>query len=730
MEHAMSMKTLTIFQIIGVSAAYFCITLLLPCLLLRKKLAQFRLPARFMAYCMTGNFFCINLVYLLQLLHISNRFTLIAGTAAPFLVTAIRHRKRLLQLLERGTNSIGSFSEGEVGTKTAMLRAKENVKDYSSGWLAKWFALRWPDVLLTTGVILLVLWMYGVNTVNVYGYCASDLVVHNYWINYMDVNRIFVEGVYPFGFHCVIYYLHTVFAIPTYVLLRVFALPQTLTIHLMLLAFLKQVCKSKYAPYAGMAAYLTTGIFYKYVYFRFYVSLPQEYGMIFILPAAWFAISFLQNKDFLFAARKTDLSKKHAEAALVLFGISISMAITVHFYDAVVVGLLCLGIGAGYCFRSLRWPYLKRLLVAGAAGILIGVLPMAAAYLSGTSLQSSLHWGMSTIIAPAESGTNDIGEAAEGETATAGDTVKAMEKTVDSMQYYATNNSRPAAVFMLSGVGVLLALGALAYLLRKPDYGGVLVSFGLFVAWMCMLQAAPKLGLPSLIEVSRWAMYIGYGLAVVWSLCTDAAAFLLFREWKMIHRIGFVGFAAVCVAVVLTGVRTPVCLSAYEPNGAIICLTNILREHRDSTSWTICSADNERQMIWGKGYHYEIIEFLRSQQKTDQTERLTIPTDTVYFFIEKIPILYYDALNTIRPEREVSREGAQQPLSGARGINPYIEDARWVTMSHMYYWAQAFQKLYPQEMQVYYETDEFVCYRIRQDGYALYNFAIDYGYNR
>ena len=50
-------------------------------------------------------------------------------------------------------------------------------------------------------------------------------------------------------------------------------------------------------------------------------------------------------------------------------------------------------------------------------------------------------------------------------------------------------------------------------------------------------------------------------------------------------------------------------------------------------------------------------------------------------------------------------------------------------MSHMYYWAQAFQKMYPNEMKVYYETEDFVCYLVEQNDYSLYNFAIDYGYN-
>ena len=97
--------------------------------------------------------------------------------------------------------------------------------------------------------------------------------------------------------------------------------------------------------------------------------------------------------------------------------------------------------------------------------------------------------------------------------------------------------------------------------------------------------------------------------------------------------------------------------------------------------------------------------------------------------VEKLPLLYRDYINTEKPERTVSREGARMAISERPGILPYIGDDRWVTMSHMYYWAQAFQELYPNEMEVYYESDNFVCYRVKQNGYSLYNFAIDYGYN-
>ena len=36
---------------------------------------------------------------------------------------------------------------------------------------------------------------------------------------------------------------------------------------------------------------------------------------------------------------------------------------------------------------------------------------------------------------------------------------------------------------------------------------------------------------------------------------------------------------------------------------------------------------------------------------------------------------------------------------------------------------------YPNEVSVYWESDEFVCYKIVQNPYRLFNFAIDYDYN-
>lgn len=95
--------------------------------------------------------------------------------------------------------------------------------------------------------------------------------------------------------------------------------------------------------------------------------------------------------------------------------------------------------------------------------------------------------------------------------------------------------------------------------------------------------------------------------------------------------------------------------------------------------------------------------------------------------LEKQPINYAGSANGIDLQ-PVSEEG-NTPVNTGGGISAYISDTRWKTMSHMYYWAQAFRKLYPNELEVYYETDDFVCYKLHQNVECLYNLAIDYGYN-
>jgi len=109
------------------------------------------------------------------------------------------------------------------------------------------------------------------------------------------------------------------------------------------------------------------------------------------------------------------------------------------------------------------------------------------------------------------------------------------------------------------------------------------------------------------------------------------------------------------------------------------------------------------------------------EMKKNPDKRITIPTKYLYIYVEKTPLNYSVAYD--KSGQKVSREGAATPLPQYGGIVSYTGRYRWVVMSKMYYWAQELQKLF-----VYYEDDDFICYKLVQNTSNLYNLNIDYEY--
>ena len=88
----------------------------------------------------------------------------------------------------------------------------------------------------------------------------------------------------------------------------------------------------------------------------------------------------------------------------------------------------------------------------------------------------------------------------------------------------------------------------------------------------------------------------------------------------------------------------------------------------------------------------------------NRTKEVTIPSEKVYFYIEKQPLNYANGYGGEIPV--VSEEQAAKKLPENSGINAYNGPDRSVTMSRMYYWAQKFKELYPNELKVYYEMED------------------------
>lgn len=606
-------------------------------------------------------------------------------------------------------------------------------------------------------------WIYGRQIVLEYGYQASDIPVHLSWINQMSRGKIFSDGVYPFGFHCMIYYIHMVFRMDTYVILCEFFFVQVIYLHVVLLAMLKSLCKTKYLPYTGVFIYIVGNFWSKQTYSRFYSTLPQEFGMIFVIPSIYFLIRFFQ-------IRKEHLRKKETRRILQCFAMAFALTLAIHFYGTMVAGLCCIGIAMGFFSRFIKKEYFCRIMVTGILSIILAILPMVVAFVGGTPLQGSLGWGMSVINGNKEDDeetsaqTNTAVISNDGEiveidvsklpSAKKNGTIVSVERkdtslsekngkfsdriqnAVRTMGYQVQNfiiylNYDNTGFVILIGYIGLIIFGVLFLVFRKPEYGSMLMSAGFCMLILTLLLCAGNFGLPMLMDPARCSIYYAYILSGVTVLFADSVVcfFLMIKKVKSYRNVLSLIISMILVVCLFQNnlIKKSEFSAGYVTNGAITCLTNIIRENRDKT-WTIVSANDETQMGLDHGWHYETISFLRKQETITEDTKIIIPTKSIYFFIEKIPLDY--SLTYSGSGQSISKKGASQALPNSGGIGMYQGEERWIVMSRMYYWAQAFMEKYPNEMKVYYEDDQFICYRIPQNMYHQYNFAIDYGYNQ
>lgn len=784
------MTTLVILRFLGIFAVYTGVTLALPALMFRRILRGRSLAEQFLMCYTFGNFYIINIVFLLQLLHISNFFTLAGLTVVLSIVIGGRvNRIPLKQQAGNTWHLFGKLLRGRMKLKSAIFlflgKCAAGIKR-----LVKFFyrhIVKNPiQSMLLLGIGVCLCWIYGRQIILVYGYRASDIPVHMSWINEMSRGKIFAKGVYPFGFHCMIYYLQAVFRFDTYVILCQFFFAQVIFMHLVLLAMLKQLCKTKYIPYIGTFVFLLGNFWSGQTYSRFYATLPQEFGMIFVIPSIYFLIRFFQIP-------KQKLADKETRLTLQCFAMAFSLTLAIHFYGTMIAGLCCIGIACGFCFRFLRKEYFCRIMFTGICSVFLAVLPMGIAFATGTPLQGSLGWGLSVINGgKSSSSTETEAETDEAETleVSTGDdknTVRVvkpdgtvMEIDVSDLPSAQENESggqtqtettAPAVpkvsfgekirkipgkaknalsemssrilefiikldvknigYMILASFALLLLLGFIFCVFRKTEYGAMLMSMGFCMWIVTILLCANLFGLPPLMDGARCSIYYVYLLSAALTALADGLLYMVLplRKLRLVRN----AVSLAVTAAVLMGmfqnhmIKQSDFSSGFVMNGAITCLSNIIRENEDKT-WTIVSANDETQMGLDHGWHYETITFLRGMETLEKNTKVIIPTKTVYFFIEKIPGDY--AVSYAKSGQSISRKGASRSLPNVGGIGMYQGEGRWIVMSRMYYWAQAFMELYPNEMKVYYEDNKFICYKIEQNMYHQYNFAIDYRYNQ
>ena len=365
------MSVTNVVQSIWILILYSLMTVFMPAVVMHKRIAKRRLCEKFLICVVAGNFYIVNVVFILQFLHISNRFTLFCATfVAAFVYMILRNRTKSRQILIKIVDIMSRLARNTMGRRTFFSKCGNHIKSALKKLIIKiknYLKCYGWETFLTLCLCAVVCVIYGSNGIINYGYTASDTPVHNYWINAMSDNNVFVAGVYPHGFHCIIYYMHAVFGIDTYVLLRLFTVTSALYIHLALFAFCKGVCRGAYSAYAAVFIFAAVNLLNKDCIIRYTNNLPQEYGMIFILPTVYFIFEFFKHQKMCpkkIKIKETALIVEGELAAedLIYAAVSFSLTIAVHFYGTMIAGIFCIGIVFGFLIRIVQPRFMARII--------------------------------------------------------------------------------------------------------------------------------------------------------------------------------------------------------------------------------------------------------------------------------------------------------------------------------------------------------------------------------
>ncbi len=811
----MSINRLVTIELIEIFVAYFLVVIIPPAIVFGEKLKKRDLPYSFrlMAYLMIGNVFIINLVLYLSLFHLCNKFTLVFFSFVfYFYMALVLYEIRLSELLLHIKRTVEKLGQGYLGRKTFRAHVREKfgiaVRRLFSGTVG--VVITYP--LEVVGFILtmaLVLHIFASNDYVQLGYTASDLPVHNYWINALGENQPFVAGVYPLGYHCVVFFLHKVFGFDTYILLRHWEVVTVVLLACAIMAFVGYVCdKHTFVAFLAVIFFAVPGFVYSDIYSRFLMGIPQEYAHVFILPALMFLLEF-------FVRRKEKEEGRLVPSTLcwMLFSAGLSLTISVHFYGTIVLLIFCIGVGVAYLPVIFKKEYFFSLLKSGLLALLVAVLPMAISLMMGNHFQGSMGWALG-VISGSTTGTSNttngaivadltdddytddieyyrfmekmgmlddtMSAAYEQVQQEAGISVEPEglkdETTASSFGekinmkihniwvggitkikniihgfyhsakdniFYSKEEYAWISYLVFAVLCIVLVIGCLGYVFPWT-FAKAYLSTGIGVAILWVILSAKEFSLPALMDTRRTETFlisfIGIILAFCLDFCLRGAFFFTKKRW--LHVVASMVCAATIVNFFYTKdlIQEPLYLEAYETNGAMLCLESIMDENKDFT-YTIVSANDENRMVSDRGYHYEISTFLKhlylfkggsfseAYKNLEDADKgdIYIPTSKVYVFIEKTPLDH--GFSYGGSGQSVSKEGASMPIPSTDTKDFYGGEGRWICMSKMYYWAKAYQKLIGDDMRVYYEDDEFICYEITQNVNQSYNFAIDYGFN-
>lgn len=452
---------------------------------------------------------------------------------------------------------------------------------------------------------------------------------------------------------------------------------------------------------------------------------------------------------------------------LVHLALTISLTILIHPFITVFTGLLCTLIFLTH-LRYISWKVLNRLVIAVVIAFSVAVLPLAVGLLKGISLNSSFLWAASIV-------TETSVEIHYGppEPALAGvpmevETEMEMETYHDIFDYIAKNmkatgqftkyNDLDAFWFVPMLIIALLGIVVGFIPWRERGRNEIYAAFSLYSITLVILYILSFLRIFALMEFSRLFAYFIYSLPL--SLAVLPELFYIFMLGERMNDESFIGIRRqrgkqklagkirrviyLCSLLVISvagslviyanyGMQRLQRVSLMQYNGAIKAYYQIRNEF-PRNQWMIISSFAEYTQVLFDGYHYNISDFILDLEFGNPDEPLEMEAENVFLYIIKKPNRYNYITSLAR-----LGEDPGLPYYDPAGADVDLRVEAWDHNSYSIYsdlrlsgvlqakaeaWAGEFMKNFPKEISVYYDDEDIMVYRIKQNVYDLNDFRI------
>ena len=788
-----------IVEFIKVLSGYIFLMYLWPSVIFRKKLSGKSLTFQF-AFCSTVSILLSNTIILgLGLFHILNEGIVRWIYYGTFFLSIFKEKELRRYIFAHIKRTLS----GTQGWKLLIFRQAESLKIIivnSFQQLNKKIKGRKIEygILFVLIVFAVAYFSYGAFQCHSYGW--GDMYVHHAWIYGLKEGKIFSAGIYPEAMHCFIYCMNDLFGISVYSCMMFLGEIHVSALLLAIYCFLREVMKSKYTVYLVLAAFLTIDMVCVdeiYGMSRMQYTIPQEFGLYTQFLCALYLVRFLRRNP-----EEGKAKRKVWNDDLFLFMTSLAASLAIHFYVTMMAFFLCAAIAIFGIVKVFKKENFKSLVIAVLAGMIISAAPMVLAYASGIPLQGSLNWGMNVMngtdtkegrtqqaqsIASennAETSSQNESESQSSESiqqesgVQSSQSVTSEEKqqteTNDALEQEQTSQKKSRKTIweyikmvykygyaQLYGdtrakwlLGFTLIAGILSVInwiitairFRKLPFELYLGITAASVTFM-ILYAAPFLGLPEIIAGARLCLTEQVLLLSMMALPADEVLFAIGRR-KMaciLPYLSVLGVAAIYAGTNYFGVYHGYLYYELTRYNSVVNLTNRIASEYPKQRYTIISTTDEIYQVIESGWHEEILDFYYKSK----LEKYYIPTEYLFFYVEKNPIQYaqyhffagprwlaqkkysqyYKYSNAVISEgsaiksSKISEDVLGEPLTDMGKASDAYSNLknRTILESELYFWCQDFKARLPYEIQVYYEDEDVVCYMIKQNPEHLYN---------